>query len=59
MMEQDTPGIAGAPVDGWTHAASVVPLGSDFKEGHNIKWPPGETSEAVTISSKAQYSRFD
>lgn len=28
MMEQDTPGIAGAPVGGWTHAASVVPPGS-------------------------------
>lgn len=28
MMEQDAPGIAGAPVGGWTHAASVVPPGS-------------------------------
>lgn len=26
MMEQDAPGIAVAPVGGWTHAASVVPL---------------------------------
>lgn len=28
MMGQDAPGIAGAPVGGWTHAASVVPPGS-------------------------------
>lgn len=31
MMEQDTPGIAGAPVGGWTHAASVVPPGSSWE----------------------------
>lgn len=45
MMAQDTPGIAGAPVGGRTHAASVVPPGSfrsDFKERRHIKWPPGE-----------------
>lgn len=55
MMEQDTPGIAVAPVGGRTHAASVVPLGSDFKERHDIKWPPGERSK-MTIHNKARYS---
>lgn len=55
MMEQDTPGIAGAPVGGWTHAASVVPPGSDFKERRDIKWPPAERSKTKS-HNKAQCS---
>lgn len=44
MMEVDTPGIAAAPVGGWTPAASVVPL---KKRGEHL----GVTSTRDTGSS--------
>lgn len=42
-MEQDTPGIAVAPVGGWTRAVSGVPLG---KQGSIWESSSGDTQQA-------------
>lgn len=44
MMEVDTPGIAAAPVGGWTPAASVVPLKN---RGSIWESPQPETQDLV------------